>query len=389
MPTELAAPDSAIVADTAAGLVAAYVHIPFCHRVCPYCDFAVVEGAGGLVGPYTDALMAEIGTAEPFDGPLSAVFIGGGTPTAVPTWVLASVIRALEERFGLAPDAEVSVEANPEDVTGDVVDRLGAAGVTRVSLGVQSFDDGVLTSLGRVHTAHQALSAVETAAAVIPSVSLDLMFGTPHETPASWGLTVRRALDTGIGHLSLYALTVERGTPLSRDVSRGAPAPDPDDQAAKYEAAIAAATDAGFVRYETSNLARPGHPCTYNLVTWAQGEYEAVGNGAHRHRGGVRSWNVRRVDRYVEWVGARGSAVAGEERPGHWEREVERVMLGVRRAAGVVVGQAGRALLESPAGRRLVEAGVMTEAGGRLVVTRPLLGDEVARALLALDPIEC
>jgi putative oxygen-independent coproporphyrinogen III oxidase len=386
---ETAGPDSASVADAAAGLVAAYVHIPFCHRVCPYCDFAVVEGAGRLVGRYADALVAEIAAAEPFSEPLAAVFIGGGTPTAVPTTVLASVLRALAERFGLAPDAEISVEANPEDVTQDLIDGLRATGVTRLSLGVQSFDDEVLASLGRAHTAVTAASAVEAAAAVIPSVSVDLMFGTPGETPASWDRTVRHALDSGVDHLSLYALTVERGTPLSRSVSRGAPAPDPDDQAARYETAVAAAANAGLVRYETSNLARPGRTCTYNLVTWAQGEYAAFGNGAHRHREGVRSWNVRRVDRYVEWVEARRTAVAGEERLGPWAREVERVMLGARRAAGVAAGAAGRALLASPAGRRLVDAGVVVEQGDRLVVTKPLLGDEVARALLALDPLEC
>jgi putative oxygen-independent coproporphyrinogen III oxidase len=389
MPTEHLAPDAAVLADEAAGFVAAYVHLPFCHRVCPYCDFAVVEGAGGLVDRYVRALMKEIESAEPFSAPLASVFIGGGTPTFVPPRVLAEVIDAVRSRLGLAPGAEISVEANPEDVTGRVVDELRSAGVNRLSLGVQSFDDEVLASLGRAHTAQQAMSAVRVAVDGIPSVSVDLMFGTPGESAESWQTTVEHALSFDLDHLSLYALTVERGTPLSRLVAAGAPAPDPDHQAGEYEMAVAAATAVGFVRYETSNLARPGHTCLYNLITWAQGEYEAFGNGAHRHRGGCRSWNVRRVDRYVEGVEARGMAVAGEERAGSWEREVERVMLGVRRAAGVALGSAGRALLASAHGRRLLEAGVVVARQGRLVVARPLLGDEVARALLALEHGEC
>ncbi|OFW64607.1 MAG: hypothetical protein A2135_06115 [Actinobacteria bacterium RBG_16_67_15] len=160
-------------------------------------------------------------------------------------------------------------------------------------------------------------------------------------------------------------------------------------QADAYLLAEAAAEAAGLVRYETSNYARPGHACIYNLITWAQGEYAAFGNGAHRHRGGERSWNVRRVDRYEERVLAGESATSGSERLSGWEREVERVSLGLRRTAGVRPGLAGAALLSAPAGDRLIAAGVIAVGDDRIRVTRPLLGDEVARAVLALDPIEC
>ncbi|HSM01759.1 MAG TPA: radical SAM family heme chaperone HemW [Acidimicrobiia bacterium] len=370
------------LADGAAGWAGAYVHIPFCRRVCPYCDFAVVEGAGDLRSPYLDALLAEIAGDEPFPRPLDAVFVGGGTPTSLDPADLGRLVGALDERFGLASHAEVSLEANPEDVIPSVAWRLVEAGFNRISLGVQSFDDMVLDSLGRRHRPEDAEGAIRMALAAFPSVNVDLIFGTPGESLGSWKATVDRALESGIQHLSAYALTVERGTPLGRAVLGGAPAPDPDDQADKYEYVAAAAADAGLTRYETSNFSLPGHRCRYNLLTWAQGEYAAFGNGAHRHRRRVRSWNVRRVDRYIERAAT--NPRSGEERIEGWAREIERVSLGLRRATGVVAGVAGSALLATPEGERLVEAGIVAESDGHIVVTRPLLGDEVARALLAL-----
>lgn len=407
---DIVSPDDPGLADEAVGWVGAYIHIPFCRRVCPYCDFAVVpiersrsSGAGqpqsssvsvdgrgtsasgggrDLRAPYVDAVLSEIAGDEPFDRPLDAVFVGGGTPTSLDPADLGRVVAALGSHFGLASGAEVSLEANPEDVTPPLARSLVAAGFNRISLGVQSFDPEVLASLGRQHGPDEAGKAIRAALDAFPSVNVDLIFGTPGESLASWQATVERALGTGIQHLSAYALTVERGTPLGRDVRDGAPAPDPDDQADKHENVVAKARDAGLTRYETSNFARRGHHCRYNLLTWAQGEYAAFGNGAHRHRSGVRSWNVRRVDRYVERAAT--SPRSGEEQIEGWAREVERVILGLRRAAGVVAGRAGSALLATPEGRRLREAGIVEDSGGRVVVTRPLLGDEVARTLLAL-----
>ena len=369
----------------AIGLVAAYVHIPFCRRQCPYCDFAVQ--VGGDVETYLAALLAEIRAAEPFPRPLDAVYVGGGTPTSLSGSALGQILAALADRFGLAAGSEVSIEANPEDVTVPSAAAWRGFGFSRISLGVQSLDAATLVSLGREHDPDQARRSLAVARAAFPSVNADLIFGTPGDR--GWADSVAGVLSSGIDHLSVYALTVERGTPLSRAVAAGAPAPEPDEQADAYQAAEAQAEDAGLVRYETSNYARPGHACIYNLITWAQGEYVAFGNGAHRHRDGERSWNLRRVDRYQERALATGNAVSGAERLGRWEREVERVLLGLRRAAGVRSGPAGSALLESPAGARLVDAGVLAAEGDRIRVIRPLLGDEVSRALLALDPREC
>lgn len=376
-------PDTPAVADAAAVLVAAYVHIPFCRRVCPYCDFAVVEG-DDLADRYLAAVVAEIERAEPLGRPLDAVAIGGGTPTSLSPDSLGRIVAALHDRFGFSGSVEVSIEANPEDLDPETAKGLAAAGFERISLGVQSFDDEVLRSLGRSHTADEAVRAVDGALASVPRVSIDLIYGTPGESPDAWERSVRTALSTGVGHLSTYALTVESGTPLSRAVRDGAPGPDPDHQADAYAVACELAASAGLVRYETSNHARPGEAVAYNLLTWAQGEYAAFGNGAHRHRDGVRSWNVRRVDRYVERIEAGESPVSGEERLDAWERDAERVVLGLRRAAGVVPGQVGERLLESDDGAALMEAGILTVRDGRLVVADPMRENEAARAVLGL-----
>lgn len=381
------APDSPALADGAAFLVAAYVHIPFCRRRCPYCDFAVAEMGDGE--RLTSALVAEIGRCQPFAGPLDAVFFGGGTPSALEPELLGRILESLRHRFGLAAGAEVSLEANPEDLTPALARALVGCGFNRISLGVQSLDDEVLRSLGRGHDGVQGRAALDAARSAFPSVNADLIFGTPGETPESWEASLRGVIESGIDHLSTYALTVERGTALSRSVAAGAPAPDPDGQADSYLMALGVATEAGLVRYETSNFARPGHACVYNLITWAQGEYEGFGNGAHRHRDGMRSRNLWRLDRYLEKVEAGSSPVAGNERVDGASAEVERLMLGLRRAAGVSLGRCGAVLLASPGGKRLLDAGVIAVEGDRLRVSRPLLGDEVSRELLAIDLDEC
>ncbi len=381
-------PDSVELAESAASRVAAYVHIPFCRQICSYCDFAVVAGTD-LADRYVAAVCAEIEAAEPFPGRLSAVAFGGGTPTALGWRELERVLGAIEARFGFEADVEMSLEANPEDVTPAGVRNLRAAGFRRISLGVQSFDDAVLTALGRTHSADLARQAVATARGVFDSVSVDLIFGTPGETLESWRSSVSIALETGIDHLSTYSLTVERGTPLSRAVAAGAPEPDSDLQADEWLLATELAAEGGMIRYETSNHARPGHAVVYNLVTWGQGEYVAFGNAAHQHRDGVRSWNVRRVDRYLERIERGEGAESGREQLDRWESEVERVMLGLRRAAGVILGSAGERLLASERGGAALEAGILGVAGDRLMINRPLLGDEVSRALLALAPADC
>ena len=221
------------------------------------------------------------------------------------------------------------------------------------------------------------------------SINLDLIFGTPDETAARWEATLDQAIALEPDHVSCYALTVEPGTELARAVAAGAPAPDSDLQADFYEIACQRLGEAGLVRYEVSNWARPLHAARYNMAVWGQAEYLAFGMGAHRFRDGIRSHNRRLLDGYLAAVEGGISPTAGREVIEGWAAEVERVFLGIRRVAGVVAGAAGTALLLSGEGQRLAAAGVIDLIEGRLTVPRPLLTDHVARALLALAPPEC
>jgi len=336
--------------DRHASAPAAYVHIPFCSAVCPYCDFAVVAGAEHLAARYIDAVVTEIGLSDAW-APLESIYFGGGTPSHVDPALLGRVLSALIRHHDLAPGAEVSLEANPEDFSRERADHLLELGFNRVSFGVQSFDDAVLLRLGRRHQAANVVRSVESArSAGFDNLSLDLIFGTPVETDQSWDHTLRSALACHPDHISCYALTVEPGTVLNREVKAGAEAPDPDVQADRYERADSILSGSGLERYEVSNWAKPGHECRYNLTVWAQGQYEAYGNGAHRFRHGLRSHNVRRLETYIDRVEGGARPTAGSEPVTGWDGEVDRLFVGLRRSAGVAPGPGVEALLGTPAG---------------------------------------
>jgi putative oxygen-independent coproporphyrinogen III oxidase len=372
-------------ADRFADAAAAYVHIPFCSAVCPYCDFAVVAGQDHLAARYIDAVCAEVGGAEPWR-PLDAVYFGGGTPSHVDPALLGKILSAIASKHGLADDAEISLEANPEDFGHEQANGLHEIGFNRVSFGAQSFDDGVLASLGRRHVASQIETSVRAAReAGFDNVSIDLIYGTPRETDSSWQESVERGIAVDPDHLSCYALTVEPGTPLGRSVRNGDEAPDPDVQADRYELADRLLTSAGFHRYEVSNWSRPARECRYNLTVWAQGEYEAYGNGAHGFRDGRRYRNHRRLDAYIERIESGRSPRAGHDVITGWNAEIDRMFVGLRRSVGVARGTGTVSLLASDEGKSLVGAGVVTERDDRLVVARPLMTDAVHRSLLAMD----
>lgn len=371
-------------ADRFATLAAAYVHIPFCSVVCPYCDFAVVAGQDHLTERYIASVCAEIRAAEPWR-PLDAVYLGGGTPSHVDPQLLARVIDALISVHGLADGAEVSLEANPEDFSLERATQLREAGFNRVSFGAQSFEDSVLVALGRRHRAADIVASVRAArTAGFDNLSLDLIYGSPVETDESWSRSLGQAKDLAPDHVSCYALTVEPGTPLGRSVKAGAESPDPDIQADRHEAADAALGAAGLHRYEVSNWARPGRECRYNLTVWAQGEYEGYGNGAHGFRNGRRYRNHRRVDAYISRVEGGTSPRAGQDKVEGWDAELDRLFVGLRRSVGVSAGPGTDTLLASEDGRLLTAAGVIASKDGRLVVSRPMLTDAVHRSVLWL-----
>ncbi|CAN5209301.1 radical SAM family heme chaperone HemW [soil metagenome] len=372
------------MAEQAAQVKAAYIHVPFCARLCPYCDFAVVTGREGETDRYFAALTTELEREEPWE-PLGSVYVGGGTPSRVDPVRLGAVLDALWQKHGSTADPEVSIEANPEDWSPWRAEALRAAGFNRVSFGAQSFDPATLDRLGRRHSSSQIVAAVAAARdAGFRSINLDLIYGTPGD--GSWERTLHSALDLEPDHLSCYALTVEPGTELFRQVAAGEPAPDPDTQADQWEMVAALAAEAGLVRYEVSNWARPGHAVNYNLAVWAQAEYLSFGLGAHRFRNRGRSQNFRRLDSDLAAVETGHSARVAEEAVTGWGLEIERVFLGIRRTVGVVAGTAGEGLLASVEGSRLAEHGVIELVEGRLIVRKPLLTDAVLRALLDLPP---
>lgn len=372
-------------ADALAASAAAYVHVPFCARVCPYCDFAVVAGRDDLAARYVEAVCREIRSTGPWRT-LDAVYVGGGTPSRLDASLLGRILDTLAEVHGISSDAELTFEANPEDVTVGRARDMNRQGFNRISLGAQSFDAEVLAYLGRCHDGTGGRTAVESAReGGFANVSVDLIYGSPVEDDGSWLFTLEEALLTDPDHVSCYALTVEPGTALGRRVMAGEEAPDPDVQAMRYETAEERLSAAGLRRYEVSNWARAGRECRYNLTVWAQGEYEGYGNGAHGHRDGSRYRNYRRLDSYLDAVAEGRPPRAGSETANGWDREIDRLFVGLRRAVGVGDGPGVRALVGSEAGRRLFDAGVLAERGGRLVVDRPLLTDEVLRAVLDLE----
>ena len=291
------------------GLFGVYVHVPFCLTRCHYCDFVTYTGMEGLRRPYAAALGEEAAMAVAALGPeppvATSVFVGGGTPTLLPAGDLGRLLARLRELLPFADGAEVTVEANPETVDAAMAEGLAGAGVTRVSMGAQSFDDRVLAGLGRVHDAARVAAAVATLrAAGLAALNLDLIYGGPGEDAGSWSATLEAAIALEPEHLSAYALTIEPATKFGRLVASGRMAePGEDDLADRYEMACSALAAAGYHHYEVSNWARDSidhlQASRHNLTYWRRGRYLGLGAGAHEFDGATRRWNVNGVPDYL------------------------------------------------------------------------------------------
>ena len=350
-----------------------YVHVPFCARRCDYCAFATWTDLHHLSVAYVDACLTELGRAYDAGlGPAATVFFGGGTPSQLPPEELARLLEGIR----VADGAEVTVECNPEDVTERLLGTYAAAGVNRISLGVQSLVGRVLDSLGRRHepgSVSRAVAAVGEAG--YESFSVDLIYGAAQETDDDWAATLEGvlSLDPSPAHVSAYALQAEPGTPLWHDPARH---PDDDVQARRYEIVDATLQAAGLGWYEISNWALPGHECRHNLNYWRQGEYLGVGCAAHSHLAGRRFWNIRTPQRYLAAIASGRSAIAGEERLEPADRLLEALELAIRTRDGVD----GAALPDDEA-----LAGLIERDRDRAVLTRRgrLLANEVACRLRA------
>lgn len=366
-----------------------YVHVPFCFTRCGYCDFNTYTPAE-LGGANPDAWVAALArelelAAARLGGPRAdTVFVGGGTPSLLGGARLALVLDHVREHFGLAEDAEVTTEANPESTSPEFFDRIRAAGYTRVSLGMQSVSPRVLATLDRIHSPGRPVAAArEARAAGFEHLNIDLIYGTPGETDDDLLRSVDAALEAGVDHLSAYSLIVEEGTALARRVRRGElPAPDDDVLAHRYELVDTTLRAAGMDWYEVSNWSRPGAACRHNLGYWGGGRWWGAGPGAHSYDGDLRYWNVKHPNAYAQLLGEGTLPVAGFEELSESDRHTEDVMLRLRMSDGLAL-----AVLDSGERERAAVAvsdGLLRSDGDRLVLTDRgrLLADVVVRSLL-------
>jgi oxygen-independent coproporphyrinogen-3 oxidase len=376
----------------------AYIHVPFCRHRCGYCNFTLVAGRDDLIDAYLDALTRELsGLGQPQE--VDTLFLGGGTPTHLPPKELQHLFAIVGYWFPSAPDGEVSVEANPRDLfsiapedgsfgsrkQGRIGSRtvqqrlviLGRSGVTRISLGAQSFDERKLKLLERDHDARVIIDAFNSARQFANSVSLDLIFGIPGESLADWQRDLAQAIALAPDHLSTYGLTFEKGTAFWSQLSRGSLARVEEDvERQMYELAIDMLTAAGYEHYEVSNFARPGHRCRHNEAYWTGQPYFAAGPGAARFVGGRRETNHRSTTTYIRRVLAGQSPVAESEELGPEDAARERLVFALRRLEGIdkaafaaetsfsVEQLGGQALA------RLIDLGLLDLSAGRLKLTR-------------------
>jgi len=370
-----------------------YVHVPFCTSRCGYCDFntytATELGDDVSRDTYHDVLVAAVrqAAAQVRGRQVDTVFVGGGTPTLIGADGLVAVLAAIREDIGLAPNAEITTEANPDTVDGALLDGLLAAGYTRLSLGMQSSAPAVLKILDRTHTPGASVDAARAARrAGFAHVNLDLIYGTPGETDDDLRRSIDDALSADVDHVSAYALIVEDGTPLQRRIARGdVRMPDDDVAASRYELLDERLSAGGLDWYEVSNWAKPGGECRHNLGYWRDGDWLAIGPGAHGHLDGERWWTHKHPRTYAQGVQT-GDPVAGREMVSDNDRHVELVMLGLRLAEGLSLAALGE--VEQQRVPELVSDGLLDEsslADRRVVLTRRgrLLADGVIRTLLA------
>ncbi|WCN84745.1 radical SAM family heme chaperone HemW [Micromonospora sp. LH3U1] len=396
VPVDGSLPATATAAVGARGF-GVYVHVPFCASRCGYCDFntytAAELGGGASREGYADTVLAELALASRVlgDSPppqVDTVFVGGGTPTLLPADDLARILDGIDRTWGLAADAEVTTEANPESVTPESLKRLRAAGYTRISLGMQSASPGVLAILDRKHSAGRATAAaLEARDAGFEHINLDLIYGTPGERAEDFAASLDQVVAAGVDHVSAYALIVEDGTRLAARMRRGELAYPSDDVAAdRYLAAEAALDAAGLSWYEVSNWARTDEArCRHNLLYWTGADWWGLGPGAHSHVGGVRWWNVKHPSAYAQRLAAGASPGLAREVLTVDEGHMEDVMLRLRLASGLplaVLDATGRVGAERALADGLLDAEAY--AAGRAVLTLRgrLLADAVVRDLL-------
>ncbi len=373
-----------------------YLHVPFCRVRCGYCDFntyTATELRGARQDAYADTLLQEVALSRDVLArvgelrPISTVFFGGGTPTLLPAGDLARMLDGVREAFGIREGAEITVEANPDTVTAEMVAELRAASVNRMSIGMQSAVPHVLAALERTHDPANVSTAVAAARRGGLDVSVDLIYGAPGESLDDWRASVEAALALEPDHISAYALIIEDGTKLARQIRRGeVPAPDDDLQADMYELVDARLAAAGYEWYEISNFARgDGHRSRHNLAYWQGTDWWGYGPGAHSHIAGTRFWNVKHPAAYAQRLDGGLSPAHAREQPDAEAARLERVLLQSRIRSGLPITEVAPEFRANVAG--LIADGLIEPVAAlreqRVVLTRTgrLLADAVVRAL--------
>ena len=357
--------------------LALYVHWPFCVSKCPYCDFNshvrdVVDQQA-----WRDSLLADLAyEAQALPGrTLGSIFFGGGTPSLMPPATVAAIIGAAQTIWTPAPDIEITLEANPSSVEAARFADLAAAGVNRVSLGLQSLDNAALRFLDRAHDVTEGLGALDTAQRHFGRVSVDLIYALPDQSLAAWQAELARALSFGTEHLSLYQLTIEPGTRFATEAARGRlTIPDGDSAADLFEATRAMTAAAGLPAYETSNHARPGAESRHNLTYWRYGDYAGVGPGAHGRRDGLATQRRRKPENWLAAVARNGHGIEVEEPLAPHDRASEALVMGLRLRDGVALPRiaalaGGTAPIDWPAVAQLETQGLIAHDGDLLRVT--------------------
>ena len=355
------------------GQLALYIHWPFCVSKCPYCDFNSHVRSTIDQDEWRAALLADLAhEARLLPGRrLTSIFFGGGTPSLMEPATVAALIEAAREHWQAADDIEITLEANPNSVEAERFADLAAAGVNRLSLGLQSFDDEALHFLGRAHSSEEGLAALDVAQKQFPRVSFDLIYALPGDTPDSWSATLEKALSLGTEHLSLYQLTIEPGTRFASMVARGDFEPlDADGAAPLYEATDAITSAAGLPAYEISNHAAPGAESSHNLTYWRYGDYAGVGPGAHGRRLGVRTVRHKKPENFLSALRRNGHAIVEEAPLTPREAADEALVMGLRLREGIDIrtleSRFGAAVVDWERVDRLVASGHLTRSDARI-----------------------
>ena len=368
---------------------ALYVHWPFCVSKCPYCDFNSHVRETIDQDAWRKALLTDLAhEARLLPGrTLGSIFFGGGTPSLMPPATVAALIEAAGRYWPLADDVEITLEANPSSVEADRFADLCAAGVNRVSLGVQAFDDERLAFLGRAHSAREGLDAIATAQRNFARVSFDLIYALPGDTEQRWSVDLDRAIGLGTEHLSLYQLTIEPGTRFAAMAAKGTLTPlDADYAGGLFELTQARTAVAGIPAYEISNHARPGAESRHNLTYWRYGDYAGIGPGAHGRRNGRATLRHRKPENWLTAISRNNHGIELEEALTDSERATEALVMGLRLAEGLDVERSGlEPFVNRNAIARLTEQGLLVRDGTRIAATSAgmLLLDAILREISA------